>query len=143
MHQFDLLFPTECSRWVIADRGAWIHFDPNSIGTFLSANHIAFAVSYSTSDRNSLPSPASFCSSQRRASSAFGSIARTTRRRVGIFHPDGGNDGSVQLLEMQELGGYDYASRCVAPNLGILGMIRFDGECSNAAAIKHMKNAAS
>lgn len=30
-----------------------------------------------------------------------------------------------------------------APNLGILGMIRFDGECSNAAAIKHMKNAAS
>ena len=48
------------------------------------------------------------------------SIARTTRRRVGIFHPDGGNDGSVQLLELQELGGYDYASRCVAPNLGIL-----------------------
>jgi catechol 2,3-dioxygenase-like lactoylglutathione lyase family enzyme len=49
-----------------------------------------------------------------------GNIARTVRRRVGIFHPDGGNDGSVQLLEMQELGGYDFSSRCVAPNIGLL-----------------------
>lgn len=49
-----------------------------------------------------------------------GNIARTVRRRVGIFHPDGGNDGSVQLLEMKELGGYDHSSRCVAPNLGLL-----------------------
>ncbi|MCP5473143.1 MAG: hypothetical protein H7A18_13895 [Sinobacteraceae bacterium] len=49
-----------------------------------------------------------------------GNIARTVRRRVGIFHPDGGNDGSVRLLEMQELGGHDYSGRCVAPNLGLL-----------------------
>lgn len=28
-----------------------------------------------------------------------------------------------------------------APNLGILGLIRFDGELTNAAAVKHMKNA--
>ena len=49
-----------------------------------------------------------------------GNIARRVRRRVGIFHPEGGNDGSVQLLEMQELGGYDFSSRCVTPNLGLL-----------------------
>lgn len=49
-----------------------------------------------------------------------GNIARKVRRRVGIFHPDGGNDGSVQLLEMKELGGYDFAERCVAPNIGLL-----------------------
>jgi catechol 2,3-dioxygenase-like lactoylglutathione lyase family enzyme len=49
-----------------------------------------------------------------------GNIARTVRRRVGIFHPDGGNDGSMQILEMKELGGYDFSSRCVAPNIGFL-----------------------
>jgi len=47
-------------------------------------------------------------------------IARKTFRRVAIVHPDGANDGSLQLLEMKELGGYDFSDRCVAPNIGYL-----------------------
>jgi len=49
-----------------------------------------------------------------------GNIARKVRRRIGIVHPEGGNDGSVQLLEMKELNGQDFANRCVAPNIGYL-----------------------
>jgi len=49
-----------------------------------------------------------------------GNIARKVRRRIGIVHPEGGNDGSVQLLEMKELNGQDFADRCVAPNIGYL-----------------------
>ena len=47
-------------------------------------------------------------------------IARGLRRRVSILHPEGANDGSVQILEIKELDGSDFASRCVAPNVGYL-----------------------
>ena len=48
------------------------------------------------------------------------SIARTVARRTGIVHPTGTNDGSIELLEMSELGGHDHARRCIAPNIGLL-----------------------
>jgi len=49
-----------------------------------------------------------------------GSLARTVRRRVAILPPDGTNDGSVEIIEMKELQGDDFADRCVAPNIGYL-----------------------
>ncbi|MDE0129436.1 MAG: hypothetical protein OXQ86_07715 [Gammaproteobacteria bacterium] len=47
-------------------------------------------------------------------------IARGLRRRVSILHPEGTNDGSVQILEIRGLEGSDFASRCLAPNVGYL-----------------------
>ena len=52
--------------------------------------------------------------------------ARTCRRRVGIVHPEGLNDGSVELMEIA-MGGADYADRAVAPNVGLL-TLRIDVE---------------
>jgi predicted enzyme related to lactoylglutathione lyase len=49
-----------------------------------------------------------------------GAIARSVRRRVAILHPEGVNDGSVEIIEMKELQGDDFSSRCIAPNIGYL-----------------------
>ena len=46
-------------------------------------------------------------------------LATSTRRRVGIVHPGGLNDGSIEIIEMKELDGHDYAANCVAPNVGL------------------------
>jgi hypothetical protein len=45
-------------------------------------------------------------------------LARTTLRRVSIVNPQGGNDGSTELIALPELQGHDFASACVAPNIG-------------------------
>ena len=45
--------------------------------------------------------------------------ARTTRRRMAIVHPDGTNDGSVELLQIVGLHGHDHADRAIAPNIGL------------------------
>lgn len=58
-------------------------------------------------------------------------IAKNVCRKVGIFHPSGLNDGSVQILEMKQLGGEDFSARCIAPNIGYLSA-RF--RVSDAAA---------
>jgi predicted enzyme related to lactoylglutathione lyase len=47
-------------------------------------------------------------------------LAKTVRRRVSIIHPEGTNDGSVELIAMEEIAGVDFADRCVAPNIGNL-----------------------
>jgi catechol 2,3-dioxygenase-like lactoylglutathione lyase family enzyme len=47
-------------------------------------------------------------------------LARTMRRRIGIVHPEGTNDGSLEPISLPELAGRDLAERCVAPNLGWL-----------------------
>lgn len=49
-------------------------------------------------------------------------LAETMRRRVAIVHPSGTNDGSVELISLPELAGHDFASRCVAPNIGHLSL---------------------
>lgn len=48
--------------------------------------------------------------------------ARTARRRVAIVHPEGRNDGSVEMIEIQGFDGRDYAARAVAPNIGLLAL---------------------
>lgn len=48
--------------------------------------------------------------------------ARTCLRRVAIMHPDGINDGSVELIENARMTGRDFADRALAPNVGILAL---------------------
>lgn len=47
-------------------------------------------------------------------------IARTVVRKIGVAHPRGENDGSLEPISMPELGGVDFSEHCVAPNLGWL-----------------------
>lgn len=47
-------------------------------------------------------------------------LARQTLRRCGIVHPAGLNDGSLETIAMPGLEGRDFATDCVAPNLGWL-----------------------
>lgn len=62
--------------------------------------------------------------------------AQTCRRRVAIVHPDGTNDGSVELIENADMRGHDFAARAVAPNVGILALrIAIGGVTDYAAAI--------
>lgn len=48
--------------------------------------------------------------------------AETCLRKVAIVHPQGINDGSVELIEIEGLDGRDYSARAVAPNVGILAL---------------------
>jgi catechol 2,3-dioxygenase-like lactoylglutathione lyase family enzyme len=47
-------------------------------------------------------------------------LARDAVRRIGIVHPTGENDGSIEPVSMPQVGGRDFAADCVAPNLGWL-----------------------
>ena len=47
-------------------------------------------------------------------------FANNVLRRIGIVHPDGTNDGSLEPISMPELDGRDCSDHCVAPNLGWL-----------------------
>ena len=49
-------------------------------------------------------------------------MAETARRRVAIVHPEGVNDGSVELLEIAGWEGRDHAANAVAPNVGMLAL---------------------
>ena len=43
-------------------------------------------------------------------------------RRVGIWHPEGSNDGSVELIQCAGIRARDFAEYAVAPNVGILSL---------------------
>ncbi len=51
-------------------------------------------------------------------------LATEIPREVSIVHPDGINEGSVELLEFVGADGADWSARATPPNLGIL-MLRF------------------
>ncbi len=51
-------------------------------------------------------------------------LAAEITRHVVILHPQGVNEGSVELIEFAGLTGTDYSARAIPPNLGIL-MLRF------------------
>jgi len=51
-------------------------------------------------------------------------VAAEVPRRVIILHPQGTNDGSVELLQFEGAVGADFSEYAVPPNLGIL-MLRF------------------
>lgn len=43
-------------------------------------------------------------------------------RRVYIVHPEGGNDGSVELIEFDGLAGRDFSTQTRPPNLGVMSL---------------------
>jgi len=49
-------------------------------------------------------------------------FAATAKRRVAIVHPQGINDGSVELIQICDWHGKDYAPRAIAPNIGLLSL---------------------
>ena len=51
-------------------------------------------------------------------------LSSEIRRHVYIVHPEGSNEGSVELLSYDGATGADFSGRAVPPNLGIL-MLRF------------------
>lgn len=42
--------------------------------------------------------------------------------KAGIFFPTPGELGRLEVIEIEQLGGHDFASRCHAPNVGILAV---------------------
>ncbi len=51
-------------------------------------------------------------------------LTTEVRYRAGIVYPIEGEVGRMETIEIMDLDGHDYASRCHAPNLGILA-VRF------------------
>lgn len=51
-------------------------------------------------------------------------LTTTARYQAGIVYPTPGEFGRMEMIEMMDLEGHDYADRCNAPNLGILA-VRF------------------
>jgi catechol 2,3-dioxygenase-like lactoylglutathione lyase family enzyme len=47
-------------------------------------------------------------------------LATQVVRRIGIVHPEGTNDGSLEPIALEGLGGRHVGEHCVAPNLGWL-----------------------
>jgi catechol 2,3-dioxygenase-like lactoylglutathione lyase family enzyme len=47
-------------------------------------------------------------------------LATSAVRRIGIVHPEGLNDGSLEPISLPGLGGRDVGAHCIAPNLGWL-----------------------
>lgn len=54
-------------------------------------------------------------------------------RKVAIVHPDGENDGSVEIMSCVGIDGVDFADRAVAPNVGLLAL-RFPVKDAHAYA---------
>jgi len=57
-----------------------------------------------------------------------------TRRKILILSPDGGNEGSVELVEIEGLVGRDFSDQCAPPNLGIL-MLKYPVENLEAYSV--------
>lgn len=60
-------------------------------------------------------------------------LTTTVRYRAGIVYPTPGEFGRMEMIEIMDLEGRDFADRCDAPNLGILA-VRFPVEDLTAAA---------
>ncbi len=63
-------------------------------------------------------------------------LAESCRRTVAIVHPQGLNDGSVELMALEGLSGRDSSARAVAPNVGILALrLTVDDPAAYAAEV--------
>ena len=60
-------------------------------------------------------------------------LTTSVRYRAGIVYPVPGEFGRMEMIEIMDLDGRDYAARCHAPNLGILA-VRFDVESLESLA---------
>lgn len=48
--------------------------------------------------------------------------AASVERRVGIWHPEGTNDGSIELIQCAGIRARDFSDFAIAPNVGILSL---------------------
>lgn len=62
-------------------------------------------------------------------------LTTTVRYRAGIVYPTPGEFGRMEMIEIMDLDGHDYAERCNAPNLGILA-VRFPVESVRRAEFR-------
>ncbi|MEM1089413.1 MAG: hypothetical protein AAGI67_03435 [Pseudomonadota bacterium] len=60
-------------------------------------------------------------------------LTTSVRYRAGIVYPKAGEFGRMEMIEVMDLDGNDYADRCLAPNLGILA-VRFEVNDAERAA---------
>ncbi|MEM8981856.1 MAG: hypothetical protein AAGC71_02425 [Pseudomonadota bacterium] len=60
-------------------------------------------------------------------------LTTSARYQAGIVYPQPGEIGRMEMIEMMDLDGHDYADRCRAPNLGILA-VRFPVEDAEQTA---------
>ncbi len=67
-----------------------------------------------------------------------GNIAKSNEREIWILHPEGSNEGSVELLSFDRVTGRDFASKAKPPNIGIL-MLRFPVKGIDSLA-RHLGN---
>ena len=47
-------------------------------------------------------------------------LADTVRRNICIFHPSGGNEGSLEFLQFEGVGGLDFSDQAHPPNRGLM-----------------------
>lgn len=59
-------------------------------------------------------------------------LTTSAKYRAGIFTPNMGEVGRVEIIEMMDLRGFDYADQCKAPNYGILS-VKFPVNDADAA----------
>ena len=62
-------------------------------------------------------------------------LTTTVRYRAGIVYPMPGEFGRMEMIEIMDLDGHDFAERCNAPNLGILA-VRFPVDSIRATAAR-------
>ena len=101
---------------VVADLPASVHFYTQILGFEEYLNHRGASTG---SGHNVLGLPLN--------------LAREVVRDVRVLHPQGTNEGSVELLAFEGLEGRDFSAQAVPPNLGIL-MLRFPVQGLDALA---------
>jgi catechol 2,3-dioxygenase-like lactoylglutathione lyase family enzyme len=62
-------------------------------------------------------------------------LTTSIRYRAGIVYPTPGEFGRMEMIEIMDLDGHDFAERCKAPNLGILA-VRFPVESLRRAEFR-------
>ena len=60
-------------------------------------------------------------------------FCEAVERRIGIWHPDGTNAGSVELIQCAGIAARDFSATAIAPNVGLLSL-RFPVEDAGATA---------
>ena len=59
-------------------------------------------------------------------------LADSVRRNICIFHPSGGNEGSLEFLQFDGISGMDFSDRALPPNRGLMS---FRFPVADAAAV--------
>jgi catechol 2,3-dioxygenase-like lactoylglutathione lyase family enzyme len=92
------------SAQIVADYGATLRFFTQQLGWKVFVDTTVRDVEEPGAEVLGIPRP----------------LATQVVRRIGIVHPEGTNDGSLEPIALEGLGGRHVGALCVAPNLGWL-----------------------